>query len=81
MSVDTLSLDTLSLDLYFKLSPLSSSSPFLLLFSDSVIITIMRKVIKISMIIMLVTMILIIITVLGSVVYHTQNLHEKQYFS
>ena len=47
-----------------------------------IIITIMRKVIKISMIIMLVTMILIIIiTVLGRVVYHTQNLREKQYFS
>ena len=30
---------------------------------------------------MLVTMILITITVLGSVVYHTQNLREKQYFS
>ena len=43
----------------------------------TIIITIMRKVIKISMIIMLVTMILIIITVLGSVVYHTQNLHEN----
>ena len=33
------------------------------------------------MIIMLVTMILIIITVLGSIVFHTQNLREKKNLS
>ena len=36
---------------------------------------------EISMIIMLVTMILIIITVLGSIVFHTQNLREKKNLS
>ena len=43
-----------------------------------IIIIMMIRVIKISMIIMLVTMILIIITVLGSIVFHTQNLREKK---
>ena len=69
--------------------PLCSSLTFWVLFSDSVDndnnynddIVIVISVIIISMIIMLVTMVWIMITVLGSIVYHTLNLREKNYLS
>ena len=72
---------SLTLKGQFLYGPLCRSLTFWMLFSDSVDNDNNYnddKSYKISMIIMLVTMILIIITVLGSIVFHTQNLREKK---